>query len=123
MIDQLPTLRSSEPAISVETPKPAATTPGVRIAGLDGLRGVSILFVLFAHSLGTKGAPTAPFLARFSAIGILGVQIFFVISGFLITHLLMREKQKTGGIALKNYYGRRAIRILPVFAAFLTAVT
>lgn len=53
------------------------------------------------------------------AVGIWGVRFFFVISGFLITHLLVQEQVKHGCISLKNFYVRRAIRILPVCFFYL----
>jgi peptidoglycan/LPS O-acetylase OafA/YrhL len=51
--------------------------------------------------------------------GLLGVDLFFVISGFLITSLLIAEVQRSGGIALVAFYGRRARRLLPALAAVL----
>src|SRR5580765_4748707 len=52
-------------------------------------------------------------------LGSLGVNIFFVISGFLITFLLLKEKAKKGYISLKHFYARRALRIIPVAYLFL----
>jgi peptidoglycan/LPS O-acetylase OafA/YrhL len=54
--------------------------------------------------------------------GNLGVRFFFVISGFLITNLLFHEHHQTGSISLRNFYIRRALRILPVYFVFLLAV-
>lgn len=54
--------------------------------------------------------------------GNLGVRIFFVISGYLITTLLLREQERTGGISLAKFYVRRAYRILPAAVAFLIPV-
>src|SRR5215471_5241103 len=79
-----------------------------RIPSLDGLRAVSILMVIIAH-LGMIGrAPQ--FLIRY---GVFGVQVFFVISGYLITTLLAREHEKLGRIDLKAFYLRRFFRIVP----------
>jgi peptidoglycan/LPS O-acetylase OafA/YrhL len=91
--------------------------PGVqpRIEALDGLRGVSILIVLIGHSASTAGAPWL--LAPFRQLGVLGVELFFAISGFIITLLLLRERRVTGTISLRNFWVRRALRILPPFAA------
>src|SRR5689334_6967858 len=51
-----------------------------------------------------------------------GVRIFFVISGFLITSLLIRKREKTGSISLKEFYARRAYRILPVAYVYMVIV-
>jgi peptidoglycan/LPS O-acetylase OafA/YrhL len=53
--------------------------------------------------------------------GIYGVRFFFVISGFLITWLLLREKAQTGSVSLRNFYIRRVLRIFPVYYTFLAA--
>jgi peptidoglycan/LPS O-acetylase OafA/YrhL len=91
-----------------------------RIPSLDGIRAVSILFVLLAHGAGTQGFPEI--LGRATILGNLGVRVFFVLSGFLITRLLMKELESGGAISLRRFYFRRAMRILPAFYAFLAAV-
>lgn len=92
--------------------------PKHRIASLDGLRAVSISLVLLSHTL--MKLQVRPSLMRFSRYGTLGVDVFFVISGFLITTLLLKESGKTGTISLRNFYVRRAYRILPAsYAATL----
>jgi peptidoglycan/LPS O-acetylase OafA/YrhL len=72
-----------------------------KIPSLDGLRGVSILLVILGHARGTTGFPSwiPSFMTEHAA---LGVQIFFVISGYLITTLILDEERKTGAISLKN---------------------
>lgn len=75
---------------------------------LDGLRAFSVLLVILWH-LREKSS----YIAHIA--GWLGVYIFFVISGFLITALLIDEEKKTGGICLSAFYLRRAFRILPVY--------
>jgi peptidoglycan/LPS O-acetylase OafA/YrhL len=77
---------------------------------LEGLRGVAILLVLVFHAglPGTTG-------------GFVGVDVFFVLSGFLITGLLLRERERTGRIDLVAFYARRARRILPAAAVVLLA--
>jgi peptidoglycan/LPS O-acetylase OafA/YrhL len=88
-------------------------------AGLDGLRFFAILGVLFVHSpLVDMWAPHFRFFGR----GFLGVDFFFVISGFLITTLLLREEDRKGRISLRGFYWRRALRILPLFLLLVTAV-
>jgi peptidoglycan/LPS O-acetylase OafA/YrhL len=78
---------------------------------LDGLRGVAILIVILSHCL--KENP------YFDVLGEVGVEIFFVLSGFLITTLLLKEKLKNGHVSLKLFYVRRALRIMPVAYLFL----
>ena len=88
-------------------------------AGLDGLRFFAILGVLFVHSpLVDMWAPHFRFFGR----GFLGVDFFFVFSGFLITTLLLREEDRKGRISLRGFYWRRALRILPLFLLLVTAV-
>lgn len=79
---------------------------------LDGFRGIAILIVLVGHS--SIGTPFGKYEA-----GNIGVAIFYVLSGFLITTLLLKEKIKTGRVSFKHFYMRRALRILPVAFLFL----
>src|SRR5262245_32920356 len=94
-----------------------------RFPSLDGWRALSILLVLGEHSLYTFDC--SPKAGRFFDAyfdGNLGVRFFFVISGFLITYLLLREQEQTGIVSLRKFYARRALRILPVYFVFLTVV-
>ena len=98
------------------------TTPGPRrIPSLDGLRAISIVLVMVSHLIGTDHFPVRDggALAPFGDLGYLGVRIFFVISGFLITTLLVREHEKTGTISLREFYVRRAFRIFPAAYVFV----
>ncbi len=97
-------------------------TDGGRIPCLDGLRAVSILFVLVSHGQHTipGGIPAA--VGFLGARGDLGVLTFFVLSGYLITFLLRREKEKTGRIRLRDFYVRRALRIFPAFYTYLATL-
>jgi len=94
-----------------------------RIPSLDGLRAVAILFVLFAHCSITfpPGLVSVNFILPLLNGG-LGVTIFFCISGFLITRLLIIEFEKTGEVSLKGFYIRRSFRILPAYWCFLLFV-
>jgi peptidoglycan/LPS O-acetylase OafA/YrhL len=80
--------------------------------GLDGLRGISILVVTVCHF--AMYTPLTNYLS-----GDIGVEIFFVISGFLITSLLLKEKVKRHKVSFKNFYIRRILRIMPVAYLFL----
>lgn len=76
-----------------------------RFAGLDGLRAIAVIAVIAYHLF--PGSLVG---------GYLGVDVFFVISGFLITALLLREHEATGRIALRAFWARRARRLLPAIA-------
>jgi peptidoglycan/LPS O-acetylase OafA/YrhL len=94
-----------------------------RIPSLDGLRAFSILLVIGSHLLGTRGFPVTPrAVGAVGDFGYLGVRVFFVISGFLITSLLLAEQAKTGSVSLKGFYARRAWRIFPAFYTFVAAM-
>ena len=80
--------------------------------GLDGLRGIAILLVMADHS----GIVVA------SGAGDQGVTIFFVLSGFLITTLLLEERARSGRVSLRRFYWRRALRLLPALAVLLLVV-
>jgi peptidoglycan/LPS O-acetylase OafA/YrhL len=98
-----------------------------RIPSLDGLRAVSILFVIASHIVmgranGHIHSYVAHELLSMLNLGQLGVTVFFVISGYLITSLLMRELQQTGRIKLRRFYARRALRIFPAYYLFLLLI-
>jgi peptidoglycan/LPS O-acetylase OafA/YrhL len=95
----------------------APDLPG-RIPSLDGLRALSIGLVISGHSV--AGVPRLQGLV--GHLGNYGVRIFLVISGFLITTLLLKEVDKTGRFSLKNFYIRRSLRIFPAFYAYAAAV-
>jgi peptidoglycan/LPS O-acetylase OafA/YrhL len=90
-----------------------------RIPSLDGLRAISIAMVLLAHLSGTLGFPMSAASGRFLGLGELGVHVFFVISGYLITGLLMDELALAGRISLSRFYLRRTLRIFPAYYAFV----
>ncbi|WP_051326177.1 acyltransferase family protein [Glycomyces tenuis] len=77
---------------------------------IEGMRAVAVGVVIAAHI----GFP-------YMAGGFIGVDVFFVISGFLITSLLLREIDRTGRISLAGFYARRAVRLLPAAAVVLLA--
>lgn len=81
---------------------------------LDGLRALSILPVVWHHA---TPRPLPGLLGK----GPVGVDLFFAISGFLITTLLLRERRATGSIALGAFYARRGLRIFPLYYAVLAA--
>ncbi|HEX7992287.1 MAG TPA: acyltransferase, partial [Streptosporangiaceae bacterium] len=88
------------------------TTTATRVPGLDGVRALAVLAVLAFH----EGLPWIPG-------GFLGVDVFFVLSGYLITDLLVARYRKHGGIGLGRFYQRRARRLLPALGLMLVTVT
>jgi peptidoglycan/LPS O-acetylase OafA/YrhL len=96
-----------------------ATGPGggraggrTRAAGLDGVRALAVLAVMAFH----EGIGAAPG-------GFLGVDVFFVLSGFLITDLLVAQRDRLGRLDLRGFWTRRARRLLPALAVVLVSVT
>ena len=93
------------------------------IPSLNGLRAFSIILVILSHLLIVESFPgDIKILLRPFANGEIGVRIFFVISGFLITWLLLKERERTGKINLRKFYLRRLLRIFPVFYFYLFVV-
>src|SRR3954468_20470595 len=80
------------------------------LPSLDGTRGFAVLLVLLYHNVSVH------------IPGSMGVEIFFVLSGFLITKLLLNERDSTGTISIRSFYWRRALRIFPVFYLYMIAV-
>ena len=85
---------------------------------LNGLRGISIIMVIVHHFILLYSIN----FINLAYIGPLGVNIFFVISGFLITTLCIKEKALTGDLSLKTFYLRRIFRILPVAYLYILIV-
>ena len=96
---------------------PSNRIPSNRIPSLDGLRAISISLVIAGHWAELRYHSDVA-----GAFANLGVRIFFIISGYLITTLLLREHAKTSTIRLKHFYVRRAYRILPAALVFMLPV-
>jgi len=88
----------------------------MRIHSLQGLRAICITFVVLAHLSGTHHCFHSVVVERY---GNLGVRIFLVLSGYLITSQLVKERLATGSISLKTFYARRAYRIFPAAYVFM----
>ncbi len=86
---------------------------------LNGVRGVSIIVVIMAHLHLTESKDS---IYTYIFNGTLGVNIFFVLSGFLITTLCIKEQNLTGRLSLKEFYIRRVLRIFPVAYLYLAVV-
>ena len=88
----------------------------MRIHSLQGLRAICITFVVLAHLSGTQNCFHSLVVERY---GNLGVRIFLVLSGYLITSQLAKERTTTGRISLRTFYARRAYRIFPAAYVFM----
>jgi peptidoglycan/LPS O-acetylase OafA/YrhL len=84
---------------------------------LDGLRCFSILAVLYHHAHGSWT------LGLLGDRGFLGVDMFFTLSGFLIVTLLLRERERHKAVSLRDFYVRRALRIMPLYYGLLLVLT
>ncbi|WP_405060758.1 acyltransferase [Kribbella sp. NBC_01505] len=93
-----------------ELSEPVTTPRKAHLPALDGLRGVAIAGVLLFHTGHLAG-------------GFLGVDLFFALSGYLITDLLLREVERTGAVSLVGFWGRRIRRLLPALATMLAGAT
>ena len=95
-----------------------------RVRELDGVRGISIIVVVAFHLLKRAdyftSNETLYFITRLSSIGWVGVDIFFVLSGFLITSILLRTKHEKN--YFKNFYVRRSLRIFPLYFVFIAVI-
>jgi peptidoglycan/LPS O-acetylase OafA/YrhL len=87
------------------------------LPGIDGLRAISVLAVLAYHHYAIGGHEPG-----FAPGGYLGVEVFFVVSGYLITSLLLDERRRTGHISLRHFWTRRARRLLPALWFLLAVV-
>lgn len=93
-----------------------------RIPGLDALRAIAIVMVLACHLSSTVTWQAGSWLRTWVEAGIEGVTVFFFLSGYLITRLLLNEERVQGRFSLPEFYLRRAVRILPASIAFLVCL-
>lgn len=101
----------------------SASLNSEKLPTLDGWRAFSIALVLIAHSTRAAGFPKEYHsVFNWLSFGGFGVRTFFVISGFLITWLMLREHHRSGAVNLWRFYARRSLRILPVYFVFLGVV-
>jgi peptidoglycan/LPS O-acetylase OafA/YrhL len=106
------------------------TSGASRIPSLDGARAVSIGLVVLSHLAILASLPLVWRFAdqdfygygRYLDVGNLGVRVFFTISGFLITYLLLEEERRTGSISLRRFYARRVLRIVPAYWTYIAVV-
>lgn len=92
------------------------------LPGLDGLRAIAVLMVIVGHAARFPGFPATARSLLVVNIAHLGVTVFFVLSGFLITTLLIGERARTGRVSLAAFYARRTVRIFPAAYAYIAVV-
>ena len=93
-----------------------------RIPTLDGWRAAAILCVLWHHTMMSFYADEDAYYLTLARLGAFGVDVFFGLSGLLITGLLLRQWRESGAVSLKAFYTRRVFRIFPVYFLFLGVV-
>jgi peptidoglycan/LPS O-acetylase OafA/YrhL len=98
-------------ALSERAPAAIAT----RVPALDGIRAVAIAFVIVSHCV--SGLSTIGII-----LGHLGVTIFLVLSGYLITNVMLSDERRNGSLRVGRFYARRALRILPALYVFLAVL-
>jgi len=101
----------------------AGNSRNIYFPSLNGLRALAAFLVLFTHVeryLQIAGRPYTVSISFNSFLGGLSVSFFFVLSGFLITYLLLEEKKHTGDIRIKTFLLKRALRILPLYFVVLS---
>jgi peptidoglycan/LPS O-acetylase OafA/YrhL len=117
-----PLIGSTVPTMNAGTANSVTHKPTNRVYGLDVFRAIAILFVLMGHSL--EHSKVAPDIATFGHLGILGVELFFVLSGFLIGSIIMRlidEKRFHSFADIALFWQRRWLRTLPMYFLALLA--
>lgn len=101
---------------------PPTRPSSLTIASIDGVRAIAVSLVVYSHAGDTTAFPPGLRLEAFGPLGTLGVRIFFILSGFLITHLLLREEAVRGAISLSRFYLRRSLRIFPAFYFYVAVM-
>lgn len=109
-------MRGDESGMTTATPMRPPT--GDHVPALDGIRGLALLLVILFHArLGVPRSTFDDLTLRLFGVGWCGVDLFFVLSGFLITGILLDARGSAG--YLRNFYARRILRIFPLYFAFL----
>lgn len=96
--------------------------PDRRIPSLDGIRAVLLVVVFTAHLLGTRNFPLSRDSIPFDHWAYLAMRVFFIISGFLITGILINEVNRRGTIDLVRFYLKRTLRIFPAYYTYLAVI-
>ena len=105
----------------------AEDRPHRRHRGIDGWRGIAAGLVVFSHACDYRFGQATGLVAHYAQrlagpLAEIGVQLFFVISGFIITSLLLREQSERGVVSIRAFYARRVCRIMPPLAVYYAAL-
>ena len=137
----MPTSNSANAGATCTTSAPpeqlanvASDTPFDRRSGsardhvIDGLRAVAVLCVIVGHFILFRLASIEPSVPPFAnriagSLAVTGVEIFFLISGYVITRLLLQERRRYGRTDLRAFYARRVLRIMPAFYVYLVVIS
>jgi peptidoglycan/LPS O-acetylase OafA/YrhL len=111
------TVISPRPSVSAVADPHGSFLRTKHFSSLNGLRALCCLIVIKEHVGWTFRAPRLV-----GELGWLGVDMFFVISGFLIVTLLIRERERHGSVSLRNFYARRTLRIFPIYYLLIFVV-
>lgn len=130
MLFLAPTASTIAGLMTAAPPLDSLTPPHGRDTALDGFRAVAVLCVIIAHAaifpfgahLQASGYAGETLFRLAATMGDLGVRLFFVISGYIITSVLLREEAARGQFSLRGFYLRRALRIVPPFACYLLVI-
>jgi peptidoglycan/LPS O-acetylase OafA/YrhL len=106
-------MRDKSGILRVSLPASLWSARNGRVPSLDGIRAVSVLIMLIGHMV---------LPARFVGISALGLDCFFLVSGFLITRLFFAEAKETGSVSLGDFYKRRLLRLYPVIVVYMVLV-
>ena len=117
-------ITGDQASFGAATPPTPSTAPPdrERYAGLDGIRALALLLVLLEHASGTPRFPLPQVHAWLPSTGFFGVQIFFVLSGFLQTSLLLADERRHGRVLVRRFYAKRLLRIAPLCVIYVLAV-
>jgi peptidoglycan/LPS O-acetylase OafA/YrhL len=117
----VPDLRAAWGFTAMSTALDTSWIRGGRIPCLDGYRGIGTLLIVFGHCADRVYIPIPALDRLYRALlwSDIALNLFFVLSGFLITHLLLREWNANGRISLRGFYRRRFLRIIPPYIPYL----
>jgi peptidoglycan/LPS O-acetylase OafA/YrhL len=103
------------------TPEAPVPKTAAHIPALDGVRGIAVMMVLLLHfTILTPATAAERVVAGAAGSGWLGVDLFFVLSGFLITGILLETRDRPG--YFRNFFARRTLRIFPLYFAYIAAI-
>jgi peptidoglycan/LPS O-acetylase OafA/YrhL len=109
-------VETNSPSLATEPQEKVVERRSTRVPVLDGVRALAIILVLFGHTIHAKYLPMGALFGQY------GTSLFFVLSGYLITTVLLADEARHGQVRLLRFYRRRAFRILPALTVFLVVL-